>query len=502
MNIVFSKKNLVKAPGKTLVIFAAVDDKKNVVVEKSCRALIPEPALDDFREKKHYKIILYPPWKKDETGPGIDRIFLVRLLPLAESKTLAERLEQYRIAGGDTVKLCKIAGNNELSVVIPSSLVDDEKNFVEGFLEGLILGGYDFLKYKTKENDHHQGLLKTVFIGAKNSKKAREAADRAVVASRAGCRARDMANEPGNGWTPSHFAELGQSLAEKYPLRCEVFGKKQLAKLGMGGLLAVNQGSHEEPKLVCLDYKPTGAKSTIVLVGKGLTFDSGGVSLKPAAKMMEMKYDMCGGAAVIAAMEAIAVEKPGVRVIGLIPSTDNMAGGGALKPGDIITHYGGQTSEIENTDAEGRLILADALAYGIEKYSPDYIVDIATLTGAVIIALGHHHSGIMGSDQFLVDLAIKAGERAGEPIWQLPLGKNYAKQLKSAVADFKNMGGRAGGSIVAAEYLHKFTGETPWVHLDIAGTAWDFTDKSYIPKGPSGVGSRTLLELVRSLGSR
>jgi leucyl aminopeptidase len=212
---------------------------------------------------------------------------------------------------------------------------------------------------------------------------------------------------------------------------------------------------------------------------------------------MDMKYDMCGGAAVLAAMAVIAVEKPKVRVVALIPSSDNMAGGGALKPGDVIRHYGGLTSEIENTDAEGRLLLGDAIAYGIEKYQPACVIDLATLTGSVVIALGHHYSGLMSNSDRLVDMLIGAGALSGEPLWRLPLGEMYVKQLESQVADMKNTGGRYGGAITAAEYLHQFVGETPWAHVDIAGTAWDFTEKSYIPKGPSGIGVRTLVELIR-----
>ncbi len=265
----------------------------------------------------------------------------------------------------------------------------------------------------------------------------------------------------------------------------------------MGGIIAVNKGSKEPPKLIVLDYIPEKKGDTILLVGKGLTFDSGGISLKPAAGMMDMKYDMCGGAAVLATMETVVKEKPGVRVVAIIPATDNMSGSDALKPGDIITHYGGITSEIENTDAEGRLILADALAYGIEKYEPHCVIDLATLTGAVIIALGHHCSGLFSNNDILVDTLKKAGDTCGEPLWRLPLGKAYSKQIESKVADVKNMGGRPAGSSTAAAYLQKFIGDTPWAHIDIAGTAWNFTEKPYIPKGPSGVGVRTLIEFIR-----
>ena len=236
------------------------------------------------------------------------------------------------------------------------------------------------------------------------------------------------------------------------------------------------------------------------MVGKGLTFDSGGISLKPAAGMEDMKYDMCGGAAVLGAMSSVAVEKPQCNVIAIVPATDNMSGGAALKPGDIIYHYNKTSSEIINTDAEGRLILADALAYGVEKYSPDYIIDVATLTGAVIIGLGHHHSGLFSNNDGLAARLKAAGEKSGEPVWRLPLGEEYKKQLESKVADVKNTGGRPAGAISAAEYLHGFVDKTPWAHLDIAGTAWNFTEKSYIPKGgPSGMAVRTLLEFIRRI---
>jgi leucyl aminopeptidase len=268
--------------------------------------------------------------------------------------------------------------------------------------------------------------------------------------------------------------------------------------MGMGGILAVNQGSSIPPKLIILEHRPKHFSKTFLFVGKGLTFDSGGVSLKPAAGMQDMKYDMCGGAAVLSAMKTIGLEQPEVRVIAIVPATDNMSGSAAVKPGDIIKHYNGLTSEVINTDAEGRLILADALAYGIKKYSPDCVIDLATLTGAVIIGLGHHRSGLMSNNDKLARKIIEIGAECGEPAWQLPLGKDYSKQIKSDVADIKNIGGKAAGSITAAAYLQNFVGDTPWAHLDIAGTAWDFTEKSYIPKGPSGIGVRTLIEFVRS----
>ncbi len=249
--------------------------------------------------------------------------------------------------------------------------------------------------------------------------------------------------------------------------------------------------------MVILEYEPPQKTTqTLLFVGKGLTFDSGGVSIKPSAGMEEMKYDMCGGAAVLSVMQVIGKEKPNVRVIGIVPATDNMPSGSAMKPGDIIHHFNGLNSEIVNTDAEGRLILADALAYGVKKYKPDCVVDLATLTGAVIIGLGHHYTGLVSNNGNLVKRLVAAGKGCGEPLWQLPLNDDYSDQLKSEVADVKNIGGKSGGTITAAAYLEKFVNKTPWAHLDIAGTAWNFTEKSYIPKGPSGTGVRTLLEFV------
>jgi len=248
-----------------------------------------------------------------------------------------------------------------------------------------------------------------------------------------------------------------------------------------------------------LEYRAKNPKAqTLLLVGKGLTFDSGGVSLKPGAGMQDMKYDMCGGAAAICTMAVVGAEKPALNVVAVVPATDNMPGGSALKPGDIIKHFNGVSSEIINTDAEGRLILADALAYGIKMCKPHCVVDLATLTGAVITGLGHHRTGLLGNNQALQKRLTTAGEHCGEPLWQLPLDKEYVKQIDSDVADIKNTGGPAAGTITAAAYLQKFVGKTPWAHMDIAGTAWDFTKKDYIPKGPTGIGVRTLVTMIRN----
>jgi leucyl aminopeptidase len=309
-----------------------------------------------------------------------------------------------------------------------------------------------------------------------------------------------MANEPGNVWTPTSFAEFGSKLAKTYGFTCKVLSKAEMLSLKMGGILGVNSGSAQPPKMVILEYKTAPRNPTLLLVGKGLTFDSGGISLKPPKGMEEMKFDMCGGAAVLGAMQAVGEEKPkGINIIGIVPATENLPGPTALKPGDIITIYGGKTVEVVNTDAEGRLILADALAYGIKQYNPQAVIDLATLTGAVVIGLGHHKTGLLSNNDDLAQKVMAAGDRSGEPLWRLPLGPEYSKQIKSKVADIKNVGNRAAGTITAAAFLQEFVGETAWVHLDIAGTAYNFTEKSYVPdKGPSGTGVRTLLELIRN----
>jgi leucyl aminopeptidase len=411
--------------------------------------------------------------------------------------------EKMRIAGGHIAKLCKKLNVSKLCIMVPD--FKDQSHLdtaVYCLTEGIVLGEYTFNKYITdaKKKSKFNGIKEIKFICEKNVQSLRQTAALAHGAATAACHARDMANEPGNGWTPANFAEYAEEIAKKHKLKCTVFDKKQMEKMGMGGILAVNKGSDLPPKLVILEYLAHKKAQTILLVGKGVTFDSGGISIKPAGGMEDMKYDMCGGAAVLAAMHAVANEKPDCNVVAIVPATDNLSGGSALKPGDIIHHYNKRTSEIINTDAEGRLILADALAYGIELCSPDYVIDLATLTGAVIIGLGHHHSGVFSNNDKLAGKLIAAGDLSGEPLWRLPLGPDYKKQLDSKVADLKNTGGRPAGAITAAEYLHAFVGETPWAHLDIAGTAWNFTEKSYIPEGgPSGIGVRTLIEFIRKI---
>lgn len=413
--------------------------------------------------------------------------------------------ESCRQVGGTIAKTCAAVKADKIMIVLPEGEKGEEADVAECITEGILLGDYRFLKYKTenKEKDddtpRYVGLTEVRCHPVSGSlPMIRKSVKLGVVAAQAACDARDMANEPGNGWKASDFAAYAEELSKRHGFTYTFFDKAKLQELKMGGILAVNQGSKEAPGLVILEYRPKKKSQTILLVGKGITFDSGGICVKPAAGMQDMKYDMCGGAAVLAAMQAVGQEKPGVGVVAIVPATDNLSGSDAIKPGDIIRHYDGTTSEIVNTDAEGRMILADALAYGIETYQPDCVVDIATLTGAVIMGLGHHYSGMISNHDGLVAHLEAAGKRAGEPLWRLPLDKPYRKQIESKVADIKNTGGKSAGTITAGAYLEHFVGKTPWVHIDIAGTAWDFTEKSYIPKGPSGIGVRTFVELIRN----
>jgi leucyl aminopeptidase len=311
--------------------------------------------------------------------------------------------------------------------------------------------------------------------------------------------ARSIQVLPGNICTPSYLANVARELAQRHGFEITVLDKAAIAKEKMGALLSVAQGSAEEPRFIAVEYR--GAEtSPVVLVGKGVTFDSGGISIKPAQNMEDMKYDMSGAAAVLGTFEALGRLKPKVRVVGLIPSTENMPSGTAVKPGDVVTSHLGKTIEVINTDAEGRLILCDALSYA-RRYQPSAVIDIATLTGAIVVALGHSAAGVMGSDEKLVEEVRNAGERAGERVWPLPLWEDYRDLMKSDIADVKNSGGRPAGSISAGWFLREFVDGFPWAHLDIAGTAYTDREEPTRVKGPTGMGVRLFTEFVLARAS-
>lgn len=450
----------------------------------------------DFKGSKDQTFVFYPALIDKKQPVAAKRVLLVGLGK--QNDAIHVRREQLRLVGGTIAKQAAAVKAKDVLLVLPKDYLLDAVEIAECFTEGMLLGNYRFDLYKSPKEGKDTPVRVERFAvhdGGLSRVAVQKGVDRGRALAVATCSARDMANQPGNGWTPTAFAEYAKKLSKRTSLKYKVLDKSALQKLGMGGLVGVNQGSAQPPHLVILEYRTNKKNPTILLVGKGLTFDSGGICIKPPSGMEDMKYDMCGGAAVMTAMQAVAeIGLPGVNVIGLVPTTENMTGSAALKPGDVIRHFGGKTSEIINTDAEGRLILADALAYGIATYTPEAVIDIATLTGAVIIGLGHHYTGLLSNNDQLAARILEAGAQVSEPLWRLPLGPEYRKQIDSRVADIKNAGSdRSAGTITAACYLQEFVGEIPWAHLDIAGTAWDFTEKSYIPKGPSGTGVRTLV---------
>ena len=370
----------------------------------------------------------------------------------------------------------------------------------QAITEGALLGVYSFRRHQTKEAEHGEiERLTVVDVDESKILGLERGCHKGRILAEATNLARDMVNEPPNYMTPTDMAETAAKLAETYGLELSVLELEQMKELGMGALLGVAQGSRQPPKFIVLNYREGDSDVIdVALLGKGITFDSGGISIKPSEGMGEMKGDMGGGAAVIAAMGAIAQLKPRINVTALIPATENLPDGSALKPGDVLTAMSGKTIEIISTDAEGRLILADALGYA-NKHEAKLMIDVATLTGACRVALGDVCTGAFGNNQELVDKVIAAGADAGELIWPMPMYEEYKEQNKSEVADIKNTGGRLAGAVTAAQFLAEFAGDTPWVHLDIAGTSMSEKERNYLVKGATGVPVRTLVNLVLSL---
>jgi leucyl aminopeptidase len=362
-----------------------------------------------------------------------------------------------------------------------------------------VMASWDFRELKTDPAAKDFVPVESVTLFARDADgEVRPASVTGEVTGRAANVARGLAIRPGNVATPTFLAETATSIATRYGMKATVLDRPAMREEGMHALLAVAAGSHEEPRFIAIEYHgAAGDEAPLVLIGKGVTFDSGGISIKPADRMEEMKYDMSGAAGVIGAMSGIAELGLHANVVALIPSTENLPSGTAVKPGDVIGSHLGKTIEVVNTDAEGRLILVDALSYA-RRYRPAAVLDAATLTGAVVIALGNHAIGLMGNNDALIEEVRRCGETVGERCWPLPLWKEYREQIDSPVADVKNTGGRPGGSITAGWFLREFAGETPWAHLDIAGTAYRDEAAPWLRKGPTGVPTRLFIEWVRS----
>jgi leucyl aminopeptidase len=411
-------------------------------------------------------------------------------------------LEKARQAIGKASTVCRDRNLREAVIWVDVFLNPcmDFEDTVIALVEGGCLGLYRFSKYKTEEEEHKPISRLRFLTEGKNPAGLRKAMSYGELTAEAANRARDLTNSPSNEVTPAVLAGYARALARKRGLRCRVMNPEELKRRSMNGILGVGQGSANTPRLIILEHVPAkSAKGVIVLIGKGITFDSGGISIKPAAKMEEMKSDMAGAAAVLCTLDVVSQLKLPLHVVGLVPTAENLPSGTAIKPGDILKMASGKTVEVISTDAEGRLLLADALHFASE-YKPAAVIDLATLTGACIIALGEHASGLMGTDSALIERIKRAAEVTWERVWELPLWDEYAEPLKSEVADTNNTGGRPAQTIVAAKFLQKFIGDYPWAHLDIAGTSWFEKETAYTPKGATGVGVRLLSRLLRDWG--
>ena len=388
----------------------------------------------------------------------------------------------------------------EFSVITPPTFVIDQNSSVSQIIEGTKMALYKFDKFKSEKTENSPDLT----IITSKSKKILQTIKTAEIVADGAIFTKSIANLPPNECTPTTLANFAKTISKNSKMKCNIISKSELEKKGFGGIIAVGKGSKNEPKLIVLEHSqgPKNEKP-IVLVGKAVTFDTGGISLKPGANMDEMKFDKCGGCTVLGIMKAVSELKLPINVVGIIPSVENMPGGEAYRPGDIIKLFSGKTAEILNTDAEGRLILADALAYGEKHYSPKAIIDFATLTGACIVALGTNVAAIVSNDDKLTKKINDSSKKTTEAVWELPLNQDYMDMVKSEVADIKNIGiGKAAGTITAAAFLRNAINKTPWLHVDIAGVAWTqiaTKEKSYNPKGATGFGVRLILDYLQNL---
>jgi leucyl aminopeptidase len=411
-------------------------------------------------------------------------------------------LDKIRSAVAGTCRILRQKGADKIATVAQGAGIAGitPEGSAQAIAEGALLGLYTFRRHITKEPEFGE-IKELTIVDSDNTRLSglEQGCRKGRILAEAANLARDMVNEPANYMTPTIMAETATNLARSYGLELTILGREQMLELGMGALLGVAQGSQQPPKFIILRYQGRDSnENDVALVGKGITFDSGGISLKSAEAMGDMKSDMAGGAAVMAALSAIAQLKPRINVMALVPATENLPSGTALKPGDVLKSMMGKTIEIISTDAEGRLTLADALGYA-KKQGAKQIIDVATLTGAIRVALGDICTGAFTNNQELVDKVMAAGAEAGEKIWQMPMYEEYKEQNKSDVADIKNTGGRSAGSITAAQFLAEFAGDTPWVHLDIAATDMNEKERGYLGKGATGVPVRTLVNFVLAL---
>ena len=411
--------------------------------------------------------------------------------------------EEARIIAGKAALKAKELGVEEFCIL---PFMDVDEALIEAISEGVLLSLYSFNRYKTSGKEATTIPAQATIVVNSDSAKFQAVVDKVNLITQAVNYARDLSNLPPNECPPSQIASLALALDGEYGIKTRILERYEMESIGLNGIVSVGKGSNNPPKLIILEYYGNADhQKPYLLVGKAVTFDTGGISLKPGDKMDEMKFDKCGGCSVLGILKAIASLGLPVNVIGIIPSVENMPSSTSYRPGDIIRMYNGKTVEILNTDAEGRIILADAMAYGVAIYNPQAIIDLATLTGACVIALGANVAAVIGTSKYLAERLSKISEKTGERIWDLPLHDEYHEQIKSTVADLKNIGGRPGGAITAAAFLSNFTNDIPWVHLDIAGTAWTQEgtfERSYNPKGATGFGVRTMVKFLMEVPNK
>ncbi|HEY4681203.1 MAG TPA: leucyl aminopeptidase [Nitrosarchaeum sp.] len=491
MNIRVENPNNSKKKTKMLCGFVLEDSDKVLGLENVDSKIIPsiKQSINDMRGE-FGKIVVIP-----TTGRTAQRILLAGL-----GKKGNFTNDTIRFVSGKIAQKARELKLKEFSIIVPPSSLIEPISSVSQIVEGCKMSLYKFEKYKSKKENSIPDL--TILVS--KSEKISKAIKIAAIVSDGAVYTKSIANLPPNECIPATLADFARIISKKNNMKCNIISKNDLKKKGFGGITAVGQGSKNEPKLIILEYNHGSQnEKPIVLVGKAVTFDTGGISLKPGEKMDEMKFDKCGGCTVIGIMKAVSELKLPINVVGIIPSVENMPGGESYKPGDIIKLYSGKTAEILNTDAEGRLILADALSYGEKQYSPKVIIDFATLTGACIIALGTNIAGMISNNDKLTQKITESSKRTTEEVWELPLNDDYMDMIKSDVADMKNVGiGRAAGTITAAAFLRNAIENTPWVHIDIAGVAWTQVgtkDKPYNPKGATGFGVRLILDYLQNI---
>jgi leucyl aminopeptidase len=487
--VVFSADYAPKTPGVANVADAKASVEPKILNADDALVAATKPLLSsgEYKAAANELVLLHAP-----AGVAAKRILLAGL-----GKHTGADLHALRKAAGAAVRYAKARNLREITLLLPES-VGDAAAGARAVAEGAVIADFDGDTYRSYRKD--TSLLSLTLLGADPA--AEQGMHEGTIVAEAQNFARTLVNEPGNVLTPTELGKRAAAMCAEIGVPCEVFSTEKLRELGMGAFLGVAQGSYEPPALIVARYEPEGAPAdvTLGLVGKAITFDTGGISIKPADGMDKMKYDMAGGAAMLGALKAIAELKLKVRVLAVICSAENMPSGRAYRPGDVLTAMSGKTIEVINTDAEGRLVLADGLHYA-KQLGATHLIDAATLTGAVGVALGKHNAGVFANDEASLAKFTAGLGRSGEHFWRLPLGEEYLEQIRSDIGDLMNTGGRYGGASTAAQFLGEFAGDTPWLHLDIASMAWLDDGKAWIARGPSGVAVRSILEWAREFSA-